>query len=144
MSDMSEFEQCNCSTGEWQGQLCDRCNGKVQAAKQSMQGGADPVVLLKVDKLGACKFTMLDAFNEGKYKLYTHAPDSAARIAELEAENEALRKNAERYQCIKRAILRQPGGAYAFATYMGWIGSTFEKGFDEAIDASINIKGGAE
>lgn len=80
----------------------------------------------------------------GVFQLAQERDNFMNRVAELTKELEEARKDAERYRYIKRAILRQPGGPYAFATYMGWIGSTFERGFDEAIDAALSKIGGGE
>ena len=48
---MSDFQQCNCKSGEWQGQLCDICNGTGNAAIASMQGEYEPVGNYLVERL---------------------------------------------------------------------------------------------
>lgn len=67
-----------------------------QAAKQSMQGEAVATIIADPMFLPALKCPLIDWHIEIMSlplgtKLYTHAPDSAATIAELQAENEALR-----------------------------------------------------
>ena len=105
-----------------------------EAAKQSMQGEAVTIWLTEKE------FNILSKAQKTEREtiaLYTHAPDSAARIAELEAENEALRKQLrycrDDYAYIPTQIIECTNGL------CDWIRGRFR-----VIDASLNIKGGAE
>lgn len=154
--------------------LASDCEEILQAAKQSMQGEAVGVVEVGYSMKHECYlddgedncFSPLVDANKipAGTKLYIHAPDSAARIAELEirqqqlktqlsmlvtvaeakderiaeleAENEALRKELDAH---KKAI-DYVSELYRPNKSRSWVMQILR----EHIDAALNIKGGAE
>lgn len=106
MSNMSDFEQWALNNGYCYRDLVKTQEGKYSqpiaihgykafcGAKQSMHGEAvGAVIKASGIYVGSLKPGLVDGT-----KLYTHAPDSAARIAELEARKDAA--YFERNQCV--------------------------------------------
>lgn len=136
-----------------------------QAAKQSMQGEA--VAYIQHHKAG--NNLVWDNPGGNYSELYTHAPDSAARIAELEAEIAGLQKKLEEarnnsnilldvealqgclewLKCQEQTVnvgpLEYGLGDVHIESSAGWLTRLVESMLQQAaIDASLNIKGGAE
>lgn len=149
MIDMSDFEEIFKPIVEaWHSNTCyplamtyeidDIVEKAYQAAKQSMQGKREAVgIRYKYVKTGSWQYAKqfeddgLLSYIKEQYPqfelelLYTHAPDSAARIAEQDAEIATLQRELEEERkFIERAFEAHPN-------------------LDLDI-ASLNIKGGAE
>lgn len=152
-----------------------------RAAKQSMQGDSEHVAIYEQDTNHLQELMDTDMAKGWRWmrkdfakgdKLYTHAPDSAARIAEqdaeiarLQKELEEARKDADRYRWLRNesashihysptatlcngfGIKVRYGlhGDPKCQPYIGLVGETLDQAIDSVMqDASINIKGGAE
>lgn len=66
---------------------------------------------------------------------YVLASDSDARIAELEAQNESLRRDAQRYQWLRSSFVRRP--SHRLEWYLSRTEPLNAEGLDANIDAAL-------